>query len=131
METPFLSVFVLFSLSDLIYLQLLLFSHPCLVTELKLSEDMTHKSLPLLLFNTGCGSCSRSNAVRTVPPKIPSVASSLFSSFGLVRVALFLFHTPIVALLIPDLVMKPLGFINSFSERIQSSHLRTWVASTL
>ena len=69
--------------------------------------------------------------MRPVPLNIPSISSPLRSSFGLVNVFFYFQKTPIVALSIPDILMKLLGLMRSSSEKIEGSPLSTWIDSVL
>ena len=69
--------------------------------------------------------------MRPVLLNIPSISSPLRSSFGLVNVFFYFQKTPIVALSIPDILMKLLGLMRSSSEKIEGSPLSTWIDSVL
>ena len=86
---------------------------------------------PIELFNAACGYWYKCNDVVTVPLNMPSISYPLCSLFGSVKIRCRLSQLPIVALSIPDLVMKFLGLISISSEIIKSIPLMTWVASTL
>ena len=87
--------------------------------------------MDILFFREDWGFWYISSSVRHVPSNILSIDSLLWKSFGLVKVRLSLSHIPIVACLIPYLVMNFLWLKSIFSAIMNGSPLRTWVASTL